>query len=156
MKKPKLDKHYQMCHAAVTCIDCFATFNSPGEFKGHTSCISEAEKYQKSLYKGPKVRPLPSWSVHLRLPPLHLPFPFLLSRPGSSSRMAVGRAVRTRARTTVGASRATARVVVVSISSSSPGGGRAAVEEAGVVPDAVTRDLALTALLWAHPCGCRP
>ena len=54
VKKPKLDKHYQMCHAAVTCIDCFSTFNNPGQFKGHTSCISEAEKYQKSLYKGPK------------------------------------------------------------------------------------------------------
>ncbi|KAF7985077.1 hypothetical protein HWV62_8947 [Athelia sp. TMB] len=27
---------------------------SPGEYKGHTSCISEAEKYQKGLYKGPK------------------------------------------------------------------------------------------------------
>jgi len=54
VKKPKLDQHYQRCYSSVTCIDCSKTFNSPAEWKGHTSCISEAEKYQKGLYKGPK------------------------------------------------------------------------------------------------------
>ena len=56
MKKPKLDQHSARCHGGFDCIDCSKTFNSAGEWKGHTSCVSEAEKYQKSLYKGPKVR----------------------------------------------------------------------------------------------------
>ncbi|KDR67539.1 hypothetical protein GALMADRAFT_258195 [Galerina marginata CBS 339.88] len=54
VKKPKLDQHRTRCHSGYDCIDCSKTFNSPAEYKGHTSCISEAEKYQKSLYKGPK------------------------------------------------------------------------------------------------------
>ncbi|KAF8320713.1 hypothetical protein DL93DRAFT_2036056, partial [Clavulina sp. PMI_390] len=54
VKKPKLDSHYGRCHAPVTCIDCSRTFHSPAEFKGHTSCVTEAEKYEKSLYKGPR------------------------------------------------------------------------------------------------------
>lgn len=155
MKKPKLDKHYQMCHAAVTCIDCFSTFNNPGQFKGHTSCISEAEKYQKSLYRGPKVRSFPLWPLRIPCPYIYLLPPS--SRPGSS-KTAVARAAKTRASTTVGAPRTTAavqttRVMVVSISSG-PGDGRVA--EAGAAADAVTRHLELTVLLWAHPCGCRP
>ena len=54
MKKPKLDQHRMRCHSGYDCIDCSTTFNTPADYKGHTSCISEAEKYQKSLYKGPK------------------------------------------------------------------------------------------------------
>ncbi|KAI0029887.1 LYAR-type C2HC zinc finger-domain-containing protein, partial [Vararia minispora EC-137] len=54
VKKPKLDAHWGKCHSPFTCIDCNKTFNGPPQYKGHTSCISEAEKYQKSLYKGPK------------------------------------------------------------------------------------------------------
>ena len=54
VKKPKLDNHRGQCHSTFTCIDCTKTFNGPAEYKSHTSCISEAEKYQKSLYKGPK------------------------------------------------------------------------------------------------------
>jgi len=54
VKKPKLDQHRSRCHTGFDCIDCHTTFNTPGEYKGHTQCISEAEKYQKSLYKGPK------------------------------------------------------------------------------------------------------
>jgi len=60
VKKPKLDQHSGRCHGGFDCIDCSKTFGTPTEWKGHTSCISEAEKYQKSLYKGPTVRPLPS------------------------------------------------------------------------------------------------
>ncbi|TFK21885.1 hypothetical protein FA15DRAFT_62140 [Coprinopsis marcescibilis] len=56
VKKPKLDQHGARCHGGFDCIDCSKTFNSPAEWKGHTSCISEAEKYQKTLYKGPQVR----------------------------------------------------------------------------------------------------
>jgi len=59
VKKPKLDAHHGRCHSGFDCIDCHTTFNSPAEYKGHTSCITEAEKHQKSLYKGPKtVRPI--------------------------------------------------------------------------------------------------
>ena len=54
VKKPKLDQHRSRCGSGFDCIDCSTTFNTPAEYKGHTQCISEAEKYQKSLYKGPK------------------------------------------------------------------------------------------------------
>ncbi|KII92634.1 hypothetical protein PLICRDRAFT_479012 [Plicaturopsis crispa FD-325 SS-3] len=55
VKKPKLDQHRARCHGGFDCIDCSTTFHTPGEYKGHTQCISEAEKYQKALYKGPKI-----------------------------------------------------------------------------------------------------
>lgn len=54
MKKPKLDTHSYRCGASFTCVDCSKTFQNQKEWKGHTSCISEAEKYQKGLYKGKK------------------------------------------------------------------------------------------------------
>ncbi|KAI0302676.1 hypothetical protein BC826DRAFT_985647 [Russula brevipes] len=54
VKKPKLDRHHGQCRSSFTCIDCSATFAGPAQWKGHTSCVTEAEKYQKSLYKGPK------------------------------------------------------------------------------------------------------
>lgn len=55
VKKPKLDQHRSRCGTGFDCIDCSKTFNTPADYKGHTSCISEAEKYQKALYKGPKM-----------------------------------------------------------------------------------------------------
>ncbi|KAK0225471.1 hypothetical protein IW262DRAFT_1491095 [Armillaria fumosa] len=55
--KPKLMAHWNRCYAQVDCLDCSKTFNNPGEFKSHTSCVSEAEKYEKSVYKGPKTTP---------------------------------------------------------------------------------------------------
>ncbi|KAH9963899.1 hypothetical protein BC827DRAFT_99706 [Russula dissimulans] len=60
VKKPKLDRHYGQCRSSFTCIDCSKTFRGPAEWKAHTSCITEAEKYQKSLYKGPKKGQNPS------------------------------------------------------------------------------------------------
>jgi hypothetical protein len=65
VKKPKLDQHRGRCHAGFDCIDCHTTFNSPAEYKDHTSCISEAEKYQKGLYKGPKSVGLRSTTARL-------------------------------------------------------------------------------------------
>ncbi|TFL04563.1 hypothetical protein BDV98DRAFT_524733, partial [Pterulicium gracile] len=56
IKKPKLDQHRTRCHSGFDCIDCSTTFHTPAEYKTHTQCISEAEKYQKSLYKGPKTQ----------------------------------------------------------------------------------------------------
>ena len=52
LTKPKLDKHRAVCHTSFDCIDCSKRFESPADYKGHTSCISEAEKYQKALYNG--------------------------------------------------------------------------------------------------------
>ncbi|KXS16498.1 hypothetical protein M427DRAFT_91704, partial [Gonapodya prolifera JEL478] len=55
IKKPKLDQHAQRCYgAAFSCIDCGVSFPGPKEYRAHSSCISEAEKYQGVLYKGPK------------------------------------------------------------------------------------------------------
>jgi cell growth-regulating nucleolar protein len=52
--KKKLDQHSQRCYGAYfSCIDCSVTFQGI-EYRNHTSCISEAEKYEKALYKGPK------------------------------------------------------------------------------------------------------
>ncbi|RSH91977.1 hypothetical protein EHS25_009348 [Saitozyma podzolica] len=53
VKKPKLDQHRQRCWASFTCLDCSTTFQNQ-ESKSHTSCVSEAEKYQGALYKGAK------------------------------------------------------------------------------------------------------
>lgn len=47
VKKPKLDQHRSRCGAPFTCLDCSIQFYTPADYKGHTSCISEAEKYQK-------------------------------------------------------------------------------------------------------------
>jgi hypothetical protein len=52
LTKPGLDKHRAMCHSSFDCIDCSKRFETPADYKGHTSCISEAEKYQKTLYNG--------------------------------------------------------------------------------------------------------
>lgn len=41
-----------MCHSSFDCIDCSKRFETPADYKGHSSCISEAEKYQKTLYNG--------------------------------------------------------------------------------------------------------
>ncbi|KAJ3220093.1 hypothetical protein HDU67_006849 [Dinochytrium kinnereticum] len=59
LKKAKLDQHRQRCrNAQFSCIDCSTTFHGM-EYRAHTACISEAEKYQKSLYKGNKKDKLP-------------------------------------------------------------------------------------------------
>lgn len=52
--KKKLDQHRLKCHGAFfTCIDCSTTFQGTN-YRQHTSCITEAEKYEKGLYKGKK------------------------------------------------------------------------------------------------------
>ncbi|ODV86814.1 hypothetical protein CANARDRAFT_196084 [[Candida] arabinofermentans NRRL YB-2248] len=59
VKKPKLAQHQSRCYGAYfTCIDCSTTFYN-NEHTKHTSCISEAEKYEKGLYKGKKKAPPP-------------------------------------------------------------------------------------------------
>ncbi|KAJ2143335.1 hypothetical protein GGH19_003122 [Coemansia sp. RSA 1807] len=51
LKKPKLDMHANRCHyASFSCIDCSVDFVGTS-YRQHTSCISEAEKYEGKLYK---------------------------------------------------------------------------------------------------------
>lgn len=60
VKKPKLLQHFNRCYAPVTCLDCSQQFNNPNEFKSHNTCVSEAEKYERSVYRGPKHHQTPT------------------------------------------------------------------------------------------------
>jgi len=65
LKKNKVDQHMQRCRScfSVSCIDCSQTFEGRSYAK-HTSCISEAEKYQGALYKSKgkkKITPQQIW-----------------------------------------------------------------------------------------------
>ena len=54
LKRAHVDKHWYKCHfTAVTCVDCNVTFSGE-DYLAHTTCISEAEKYEGALYRGPK------------------------------------------------------------------------------------------------------
>ncbi|CAK0841703.1 unnamed protein product [Prorocentrum cordatum] len=51
VKKPKLARHLQVCGSGyVSCIDCSKVF-AWNEWESHTSCVSEAQKYQGKLYE---------------------------------------------------------------------------------------------------------
>ncbi|OMJ17057.1 UPF0743 protein [Smittium culicis] len=51
IKKPKLDIHKQRCrYASYSCIDCGVDFVGTN-YRSHTSCVSENEKYMGKLYK---------------------------------------------------------------------------------------------------------
>lgn len=45
---PQLTQHLQRCRSArsVSCIDCHTVFTDDNGYNTHTTCISEAEKYQ--------------------------------------------------------------------------------------------------------------
>lgn len=52
LKKPSLKKHgCGQRGAYFACIDCSQSFPAQND---HTSCMSEAQKYEKSVYKGEK------------------------------------------------------------------------------------------------------
>eukprot|EP00979_Chaetoceros_neogracilis_P016718 scaffold9194_cov188-Chaetoceros_neogracile.AAC.1 len=54
LKKSKVDAHAMRCRCeSVSCVDCSVSFWGD-DYKQHTSCISEAERYEKTVYKGPK------------------------------------------------------------------------------------------------------
>ncbi|THY33519.1 hypothetical protein D6D00_00971 [Aureobasidium pullulans] len=54
LTKKKLDPHSNQCWgASFTCIDCMVHFQGT-EYRAHTSCMSEAQKYQGHLYRGEK------------------------------------------------------------------------------------------------------
>ncbi|TKA74394.1 hypothetical protein B0A55_04527 [Friedmanniomyces simplex] len=47
----KLDPHRSQCRgASFTCLDCMVHFQG-SDYRSHTSCISEAQKYQGALYR---------------------------------------------------------------------------------------------------------
>ncbi|KAJ5491251.1 hypothetical protein N7539_002818 [Penicillium diatomitis] len=49
--KKKLDPHRNQCRgASFTCIDCMVHFQGTA-YRAHTSCMSEAQKYQGALYR---------------------------------------------------------------------------------------------------------
>ncbi|EDO48698.1 predicted protein [Nematostella vectensis] len=53
IRKNQVEKHYQtVCRncEVLSCIDCGKDFHGDG-YAGHTSCITEAEKYQGKLFK---------------------------------------------------------------------------------------------------------
>ena len=54
LKKNQVEKHYQ-CECprceVLSCMDCGKDFYGD-EYASHTKCISEAAKYQGSLFKG--------------------------------------------------------------------------------------------------------
>eukprot|EP01116_Phalansterium_solitarium_P011596 TRINITY_DN27325_c0_g1_i1.p1 TRINITY_DN27325_c0_g1~~TRINITY_DN27325_c0_g1_i1.p1 ORF type:complete len:231 (+),score=29.81 TRINITY_DN27325_c0_g1_i1:120-812(+) len=54
VKKPKVQGHFAGCRPrSMSCIDCSKTFDSYS-ISSHSTCISEAEKYQGALYRGKK------------------------------------------------------------------------------------------------------
>ncbi|KAL2023466.1 hypothetical protein VTK56DRAFT_2462 [Thermocarpiscus australiensis] len=60
LTKKKLDPHRNRCRGATfTCIDCMVHF--PGtEYRAHTSCMTEEQKYQGALYRGKKQNTAPA------------------------------------------------------------------------------------------------
>lgn len=51
LKKQKVEQHGYNCSSkSVSCIDCNVSFNG-SEFRKHTQCVSEAQRYQGHLYK---------------------------------------------------------------------------------------------------------
>ncbi|EFQ98307.1 hypothetical protein MGYG_01340 [Nannizzia gypsea CBS 118893] len=51
LTKKKLDSHRGQCRgASFSCLDCMVHFQGT-EYRSHTSCMTEAQKYQGALYK---------------------------------------------------------------------------------------------------------
>lgn len=53
VKRSKIDDHARGCRScdSVSCADCHVAFYGD-DYKSHTSCVSEAERYEKSMYRG--------------------------------------------------------------------------------------------------------
>jgi cell growth-regulating nucleolar protein len=67
LKKASVDRHAASCRScwSLTCVDCSKSFE--GEtFRAHVTCMSEAEKYEKTLFrpktKGGKRDPQAEWT----------------------------------------------------------------------------------------------
>lgn len=56
LTKKKLDQHKNRCRGATfTCIDCMVHFYG-NDYRSHTSCMTEEQKYQGALYKNKKAK----------------------------------------------------------------------------------------------------
>lgn len=55
LKKNQVDNHARKCWncESVSCVDCSVSFWGD-DYKQHTTCLTEAERYEKTVYKGPK------------------------------------------------------------------------------------------------------
>ncbi|KAM7223136.1 hypothetical protein V8F06_001349 [Rhypophila decipiens] len=73
LTKKKLDPHRNRCRGATfSCIDCMVHF--PGfEYRSHTSCMTEDQKYQGALYRNKKAKTAPS--ANTAAPPAPAPAP---------------------------------------------------------------------------------
>ncbi|KAG8420967.1 hypothetical protein J3458_002878 [Metarhizium acridum] len=57
LTKKKLDPHRNRCHgASFSCLDCMVHFEGL-QYRSHTSCITEDQKYQGALYKEKNKKP---------------------------------------------------------------------------------------------------
>nr|XP_018263833.1 uncharacterized protein I303_03706 [Kwoniella dejecticola CBS 10117]OBR85991.1 hypothetical protein I303_03706 [Kwoniella dejecticola CBS 10117] len=72
---------YQLLISLLDLIDCSTTFRNPGEYKSHTSCVTEAEKYQGALYKGPKKNGQPASQSQTPAAPSPAPIPVAAPEP---------------------------------------------------------------------------
>lgn len=55
LKKAQVEQHMYSCGKVVSCIDCLKEFRG-NDFKAHTKCISEEEKYNGPDWKAPSSR----------------------------------------------------------------------------------------------------
>ena len=60
---------YHRCNGVFSCVDCGKGF-SKGTARSHNTCISEAEKYEKTLFRGggsknKKVDPQEIWTAQI-------------------------------------------------------------------------------------------
>lgn len=56
LKKAQVDNHVYKCRdecESVSCVDCSVKFYGD-DYRAHTSCVTEAERYEKTVYRGPK------------------------------------------------------------------------------------------------------
>jgi len=74
LKKSRVDAHAMRCNRcqSVSCVDCSVPFWGD-DYKKHTSCITEAERYEKTVFSGPrkhdtnrKLTPQEKWQAVIR------------------------------------------------------------------------------------------
>jgi cell growth-regulating nucleolar protein len=59
LKKNQLDNHFSRCsRASFSCIDCYTTFKGT-EYRSHTSCITEVQKYHGKAKEVKETKEIP-------------------------------------------------------------------------------------------------
>jgi len=60
LKKAKVDAHAAKCYQchSVSCVDCSVSFFGD-DYRKHTTCVTEAERYEKTLFRGRKKKTSP-------------------------------------------------------------------------------------------------